>query len=51
MKEAEVAAALRITTPQARQWLNCLAREGVVEKTNRPARYVTRAAGLFDNQG
>lgn len=50
-KDAEVAVALRITTPQARQWLDCLVREGVVEKTNRPARYVTRAAGLFDNQG
>jgi predicted Rossmann fold nucleotide-binding protein DprA/Smf involved in DNA uptake len=45
MKDAEVATALDVSTPQAKAWLQRLVDEGLVQKVNRPIRYVVMSQG------
>jgi len=47
MKEAEVAAALDVSTAQAKQWLHRLVELGLVEKQKKPVGYVTKPKQLF----
>jgi predicted Rossmann fold nucleotide-binding protein DprA/Smf involved in DNA uptake len=47
LKEDDVAEALAITKPQAKQWLARLEAEGVLEKRKKPARYVVSAGKLL----
>jgi predicted Rossmann fold nucleotide-binding protein DprA/Smf involved in DNA uptake len=49
MKEAEVAAALEVSTAQAKAWLLRLVQDGVLEKQKRPAAYVVKRSSLFEN--
>jgi predicted Rossmann fold nucleotide-binding protein DprA/Smf involved in DNA uptake len=42
MKDAEVAAALEVTSPQAKEWLQRLVDEGMLEKQKKPAGYVKK---------
>lgn len=48
MKEAEVAAALDVTTAQAKAWLQRLADEGLVIRQRNPAGYVNKREDLFN---
>lgn len=50
MKDAEVAAAaaLDVTTAQARAWLQRLADEGAIEKQKKPAGYIVKQSSLFE---
>lgn len=48
MKEAEVAAALDVSTAQARAWLQRLLDEGVIEKQKKPAGYIVKQSSLFE---
>ena len=48
MKDAEIAAALQISTPQAKTWLQRLVNEGVLEKQKRPAGYIVKQTSLFE---
>lgn len=48
MKDSEVAAALDVTTAQAKDWLQRLVDEGFIEKQKKPAGYVVKQARLFD---
>lgn len=48
MKDAEVAAALEVSTTQAKTWLQRLVKEGVVEKQKKPAGYIVRQSHLFE---
>jgi predicted Rossmann fold nucleotide-binding protein DprA/Smf involved in DNA uptake len=48
MKDAEVAAALEVTTAQAKAWLQRLLVEGVIEKQKKPAGYVLKQSSLFE---
>lgn len=45
MKDAEVAAALDVSTAQAKTWLQRLVDEGVIEKLKAPLRYVVSSQG------
>lgn len=47
MKDAEVAAALDVSTVQAKAWLQRLVDEGVIEKQKKPAGYTVKQIGLF----
>ena len=47
MKDAEVAAALDVTSAQAKAWLHRLADEGVIEKQKKPAGYIVKQSRLF----
>lgn len=47
-KDAEVAAELQVTNSQAKEWLQRLIDEGVVEKRTKPVVYVIRQASLFE---
>jgi predicted Rossmann fold nucleotide-binding protein DprA/Smf involved in DNA uptake len=42
MKDAEVAAALEVSSSQAKAWLDRLVEEGMLEKLGKPVRYVVR---------
>jgi DNA processing protein len=46
----EVASELRVTKPQAEQWLRRLVKEGILEKRTKPVRYVTRQVELFEDR-
>ena len=46
-KDADIAAALNVTSSQAKVWLQRLVDEGVIEKQKKPAGYVTKQSGLF----
>lgn len=46
MKDTEIAAALEVSTAQAKAWLQRLVAEGVLERVNKPVRYVV-ATNLF----
>lgn len=46
----EIKAELGITQAQVNEWLKRLVDEGVVEKTNRPVRYLARRKGLFGEE-
>ena len=49
MKEAEVAAALEVSTSQAKAWLQRLIDEGAIEKkTKKPLGYVVKQRALFE---
>lgn len=48
MKDAEVAAALDVSTAQAKAWLQRLADEGVIEKQKKPAGYIVKQSTLFE---
>jgi len=50
--EAEVAAELNVSKSQAKEWLQRLVKEGVLEKLSRPVRYrsVSSQASLFDRE-
>ena len=48
MKDVEVAAALDISTTQARIWLRRLVDEGVLEKRKKSNVYVTKQSRLFE---
>ncbi len=48
-KDAEVAAELQVTNGQAKEWLQRLIDEGVVEKRTKPVVYVIRQASLFED--
>ena len=47
MKDAEVAAALDVSTAQAKVWLQCLVDEGAVERLSRPIRYLVKSQGFL----
>lgn len=47
MKDAEVAAALDVSTAQAKVWLRRLVDEGVIEK-KKPAGYIVKQSSLFE---
>lgn len=47
MKDSEVAAALNVSTAQAKVWLQRLVEEGAIEKQKKPAGFVWKQAGLF----
>lgn len=48
MKDSEVAAALDVSSAQAKVWLQRLVEEGFIEKQKKPAGYVVKQARLFD---
>ncbi|AKU11250.1 DNA protecting protein DprA [Azoarcus sp. CIB] len=48
MKDAEVAAALGVSTAQAKTWLQRLVDEGVIEKQKKPAGYIVKQSSLFE---
>lgn len=48
MKDTEVAAALDVSNPQAKAWLQRLVEEGVIEKRKKPAGYVIKQSSLFE---
>jgi len=48
MKDAEVAAALDVSTAQAKAWLQRLVDEGVIEKQKKPAGYIVKQSRLFE---
>jgi predicted ArsR family transcriptional regulator len=48
MKDAEVAAALDVSTAQAKAWLQRLVDEGVIEKQKKPAGYIVKQSSLFE---
>ena len=48
MKDAEVAAALDVSTAQAKAWLQRLVDEGVIEKQKKPAGYIVKQSTLFE---
>lgn len=48
MKDAEVAAALNVSTAQAKAWLQRLVDEGVIEKQKKPAGYIVKQSTLFE---
>jgi predicted ArsR family transcriptional regulator len=48
MKDAEVAAALDVSTAQAKAWLQRLVDEGVIEKQKKPAGYIVSQSSLFE---
>ena len=48
MKDAEVAAALDVSTAQAKAWLQRLVDEGVIEKQKKPAGYIVKQNSLFE---
>ncbi|HRF06971.1 DNA-processing protein DprA [Accumulibacter sp.] len=51
MKDAEVAAALKVSNAQAKAWLQRLVDDGRVEKLTKPARYVARSQpSLFGHE-
>ncbi len=47
MKDAEVAAALDVSSTQAKAWLKRLVEEGILEKQKKPAGYIAKRMGLF----
>ncbi len=48
MKDAEVAAALDVSTAQAKAWLQRLVDDGVIEKQKKPAGYIVKQSNLFE---
>jgi predicted Rossmann fold nucleotide-binding protein DprA/Smf involved in DNA uptake len=48
MKDTEVAAALEVSTAQAKDWLQRLVDEGLLEKQKKPAGYVVKRKRLFE---
>lgn len=48
MKDAEIAAALDVSSAQAKAWLQRLVDEGVIEKQKKPAGYIVKQSSLFE---
>ena len=48
MKDAEVAAALDVSSAQAKAWLQRLVDEGAIQKQKKPAGYIVKQPGLFE---
>ncbi len=48
MKDAEVAAALKVSKAQAKAWLQRLVDEGVIEKQKKQAVYIVKQSSLFE---
>lgn len=48
MKDAEIAAALDVSTAQAKAWLQRLVDEGAIEKQKKPAGYIVKQSSLFE---
>lgn len=48
MQDAEVAAALDVSTAQAKAWLKRLVADGVIEKQRKPPRYIVKPSSLFE---
>ena len=48
MKDAEVAAALDVSSAQAKAWLQRLVDDGVIEKQKKPAGYIVKQSSLFE---
>jgi len=48
MKDAEIAAALGVSTAQAKAWLERLVNEGALEKQKKPTGYVVKQKRLFE---
>lgn len=48
MKDAEVAAALDVSSAQAKAWLQRLVDEGAIEKQKKPAGYIVKQSSLFE---
>lgn len=48
MKDVDVAAALNVTTAQAKAWLQILLKEGLIEKKKKPAGYIVKQTSLFE---
>ncbi len=48
MKDVEVAAALGVSTAQAKAWLQRLVDESVIEKQKKPAGYIVKQSTLFE---
>ncbi len=48
MKDADVAAALQVSAPQTKAWLQRLVDEGVLEKQKKPAGYIVKQSSLFE---
>ena len=48
MKDAAVAAALQVSLPQAKTWLQRLVEEGLIEKQKKPAGYIVKQSRLFE---
>lgn len=48
MKDVEVATALKVSSAQAKAWLQRLVDEGVIEKQKEPAGYVVKQSSLFE---
>ena len=48
-KDAEVAAILQISSPQAKHWLKRLVDEGILEKQKKPARYAVKQSSFSSN--
>jgi len=51
MKDAEVAAALDVSSSQAKAWLQRLVEEGVLEKRGKPVRYVVKFQSSLPSTG
>lgn len=47
MQDAEVADELKVSKAQAKAWLQRLFDEGVIEKQNKPIRYIVKQSSLF----
>lgn len=47
MKDAEIAAALDVSSTQVKGWLQRLVEEGVIEKRKKPAGYIVKQSSLF----
>ncbi|MBV5299381.1 MAG: DNA-protecting protein DprA [Rhodoferax sp.] len=47
MKDTEIAAALEVSTAQAKTWLRRLVATGVLEQRSKPAAYTVKSSGLF----
>ncbi len=48
MKDAEVAAALDVSSAQAKAWLQRLVNEGVLERQKKPASYIVKRKRLYE---
>lgn len=48
MKDTKVAAALNVSSPQTKVWLQRLVDQGVIERQKKPAGYVVKQSSLFE---
>ena len=48
MKDGEVAAALNVSTTQAKAWLQMLLEKGLIEKKKKSVGYIVKQINLFE---